>query len=227
MALNIADLFEHAVDAAAEKPAVRVGDRVATFAELEDRSNRLAHYLTSQGIGAGDHVAVYAKNSVEHVVAVLAIVKIRAVNINVNYRYVEAELNYLFDNADVVALIHERTYAPLVAACAPLHALLKTFVVIPDAVDEQSEPDSTADITSYGGVSYEDAIADQSAERDFDERSNDDLHIIYTGGTTGFPKGVMWRHEDFWRVLGGGIDFYTGNPLTEFDQSEQAKLDGR
>ena len=68
-----------------------------------------------------------------------------------------------------------------------------------------------------------DAIADQSAERDFGERSPDDIHIIYTGGTTGFPKGVMWRHEDFWRVLGGGIDFYTGEPLEEFDQSEQAK----
>ena len=54
------------------------------------------------------------------------------------------------------------------------------------------------------------------------ERSDDDLHIIYTGGTTGFPKGVMWRHEDFWRVLGGGIDFYTGEPLEEFDQSKQA-----
>ncbi len=65
-------------------------------------------------------------------------------------------------------------------------------------------------------------MADQSAERDFGERSPDDLHIIYTGGTTGFPKGVMWRHEDFWRVLGGGIDFYTGQPLEEFDQSKQA-----
>ena len=65
-------------------------------------------------------------------------------------------------------------------------------------------------------------MAGQSAERDFEERSADDIHIIYTGGTTGFPKGVMWRHEDFWRVLGGGIDFYTGEPLEEYDQSKQA-----
>ena len=115
MALNIADLFEHAVDAAPDKPALKVGDRVVTYAELETQSNKLAHYLQSQGVGVGDHVAIYAKNSIEHVVAVIAIVKIRAVNINVNYRYVEGELNYLFDNADVVALIHERPYAPLVA----------------------------------------------------------------------------------------------------------------
>lgn len=223
MALNIADLFEHAVDAAPDKPAVKVGDRVATYAELEGDANRLAHYLIEQGVKPGDHVAVYAKNSVEHVVAVLAVMKIRAVNINVNYRYVEGELNYLFDNADVVALIHERTYAPLVAKCLPKHDKLQTVVVLPDVID----PDDASDILSYGGVLYADAISGQSAERDFEPRSPDDLHIIYTGGTTGFPKGVMWRHEDFWRVLGGGIDFYSGDPLQEFDQSEQAKLDGR
>ncbi|MGY2874653.1 3-oxocholest-4-en-26-oate---CoA ligase [Marmoricola sp. URHA0025 HA25] len=223
MAINIADLFEHAVDAAPDNPAVKVGDTVVTYAELEADANRLAHYLQAQGVTAGDHVAIYAKNNIDHVVAVLAIVKIRAVNINVNYRYVEGELNYLFDNADVVALIHERSYAPLVAKCAPNHPRLKTFVAIPDVVT----PDSGEDVTSYGGVLLADAVADQSAERDFEERSPDDLHIIYTGGTTGFPKGVMWRHEDFWRVLGGGIDFYTGDPLSEYDQSEQAKQDGR
>jgi acyl-CoA synthetase (AMP-forming)/AMP-acid ligase II len=223
MALNIADLFEHAVDAAPDKPAVKVGDRTVTYAELESEANRLAHYLQSQGVRAGDHVAVYAKNSIEHVIAVLAIVKIRAVNINVNYRYVEGELNYLFDNADVVALIHERTYAPLVAKTAPNHPKLKTFVVVPDVI----EPEDRSDVSAYGGVLYADALAGQSDARDFEERSPDDLHIIYTGGTTGFPKGVMWRHEDFWRVLGGGIDFYTGEPLTEFDQSKQAAQDGR
>jgi acyl-CoA synthetase (AMP-forming)/AMP-acid ligase II len=218
MALNIADLFEHAVDAAPDNRAVKIGERVVTFRELEAESNKLAHYLSSRGVGAGDHVGIYAKNSIEHVVAVLAIVKIRAVNINVNYRYVEGELDYLFDNADVVALIHERSYAPIVAACFPKHDLLQTVVVMPDVID----PDNDADVSSYGGVLWDDALAGQSEERDFDERSADDLHIIYTGGTTGFPKGVMWRHEDFWRVLGGGIDFYTGQPLEEYDQSKQA-----
>ncbi len=223
MALNIADLFEHAVDAAPDKPAVKVGDVVISYTELEAESNRLAHFFASRGIGAGDHVGVYAKNSIEHVIAVLAILKVRAVAINVNYRYVEGELNYLFENADLVALVHERPYADLVALCAPKHEKLQTVVVIPDVLD----PTSDADISSYDGVLLADAVDGQSPERDFAERSNDDLHIIYTGGTTGFPKGVMWRHEDFWRVLGGGIDFTTGVPLEEFDQSEQAKLDGR
>ena len=118
MALNLADLFEHAVDAVPDKPAVQVGDRVVSFAELEAESNRLAHYLQAQGIGKGDHVALYAKNSVEHVVGLVAILKIRASAINVNYRYVTGELEYLFDNADVVGVIHDRTYAPLVGEVA-------------------------------------------------------------------------------------------------------------
>jgi 3-oxocholest-4-en-26-oate---CoA ligase len=218
VALNIADLFEHAVDAAPDNLALKVGDRVATYAELERDSNRLAHYLAGQGVQAGDHVAIYSKNSIEHVVAVLATVKLRATTINVNYRYVEGELDYLFDNADVVALLFERTYADLVAKCAPKHPRLTTFVALPDVTD----PDNADDISSFGGATLDEAIVGQSAERDFDERSPDDIHIIYTGGTTGFPKGVMWRHEDFWRVLGGGIDFYTGAPLEEFDQSKQA-----
>ncbi len=223
MAINIADLFEHAVDAAPDKPAVKVGERTVSYAELETEANKLAHYLQSQGVQPGDHVAVYAKNSIEHVIGVLAIVKVRAVNINVNYRYVEGELNYLFENADVVALIAERTFAPLIAKTYPNHPKLTTVVIVPDVI----EPDDQSDISAFDGVLYADAIADQSAERDFAERSPDDLHIIYTGGTTGFPKGVMWRHEDFWRTLGGGIDFYTGENLSEYDQSEQAKQDGR
>jgi len=218
VALNIADLFEHAVDAAPDNPALKVGDRVATYADLERDSNRLAHFLAARGVTAGDHVAIYSKNSIEHVIAVLATVKLRATTINVNYRYVEGELDYLFDNADVVALLFERTYADLVAKCAPKHAKLHTFVALPDITD----PDNSDDIASFGGVTLEEACAGQSAERDFGERSADDIHIIYTGGTTGFPKGVMWRHEDFWRVLGGGIDFYTGEPLDEYDQSKQA-----
>ena len=218
MALNIADLFEHAVDAAPDNLALKVGERTATYADLEREANRLAHYLASRGVRAGDHVAIYAKNSIEHVVAVLATVKLRATTINVNYRYVEGELDYLFDNADVVALLFERTYADLVGRCAPKHPQLHTYVALPDV----TAPDDESELSSFGGVTLEEALTGHSAERDFDERSADDIHIIYTGGTTGFPKGVMWRHEDFWRVLGGGIDFYTGEPLEEMSQSSQA-----
>lgn len=218
MALNIADLFEHAVDAVPEKPAVQVGERVITFAELEAESNRLAHYLQAQGIGTGDHVGLYAKNSIEHVIALIAILKVRAVAINVNYRYVAGELEYLFDNADLAGLVHDRVYAPLVAEVMPKVAPMKAIVAVPNPL----EPDDASDLSPFGGVTLEDAVAGQSDARDFGERSPDDIHIIYTGGTTGFPKGVMWRHEDFWRVLGGGIDFMTAEPLEEYDQSKKA-----
>lgn len=222
MALNLADLFEHAVDAAPAKVSVQVGDRKVTYAELERESNKLAHYLAGQGIGKGDHVGLYSKNSVEHVIALLAILKIRAVAINVNYRYVAGELEYLFGNADLKALVHDRVYAPLVAEVSPNLAGLKTFVAVPNPL----EPHDDSDLSPFGGVTLEEAQAGQSDVRDFGERGPDDIHVIYTGGTTGFPKGVMWRHEDFWRVLGGGIDFMTGVPLEEYDQSKQAAGDG-
>lgn len=218
MALNIADLFEHTVDVVPDRAVVQVGDRRVTYAELEADANRLAHFLAGRGIGPGDHVGIYARNSIEHVVALLAVFKIRAVAINVNYRYVEGELDYLIGNSDMVALLHERPFAAKVAAVAPGHEAVRTVVALPDPTD----PDSDADVSAYGGVLWADALAGQSAERDFGERSNDDVYIVYTGGTTGFPKGVVWRHEDFWRVLGGGIDFMSGAWLEEHDQSRQA-----
>src|SRR3954451_3262857 len=102
MALNIADLFEHAVDVVPDRVAIVVGDRKLTYRELDEASNRLANHLFAQGFGPGDHIGIYGQNSVEWVVAMLAAFKVRAVPININFRYVEDELLYLFDNADLV-----------------------------------------------------------------------------------------------------------------------------
>jgi 3-oxocholest-4-en-26-oate---CoA ligase len=216
VAVNIADLFEHAVDAFPERAAIACGERVVTFAELEGRANQLAHYLAAQGVEPGNHVGLYARNSIEAIETMIAAYKLRAVPINVNYRYVENELRYLFDNADLVALVHDRTFADRVAAVLPDAPRLHTVLVIEDG--------SAADSTNYGGVSFETAIEHASTKRDFTERAPDDLYVLYTGGTTGNPKGVMWRHEDVWRVLGGGIDFVTGEPLPdEWAQSEKGK----
>ncbi len=214
MAINIADLFEHAVDAVPDRLALVVGERRLTYAELDTEANRIAHHLAAHGVGHGSHVGVYAKNGVEHVVSLLAVTKLRAVAININYRYVENELDYIFDNADLVALVHDRGYAPLVARCAPKHDKLGHVLVIEDGTD--------ADHSSYGGVAWGDAREEGKPGRDFEPRSNDDVWIVYTGGTTGYPKGVMWRHEDIWRTLGGGIDFMTGERLEEHDQSRKA-----
>lgn len=207
MALNIADLVEHAVDLVPERVAVICGDQQVTFAELEARVNRLAHHLARHGVRAGSHVGVYARNSIEAIEAMVAAYKLRAVAINVNYRYVQNELRYIFDNADLVALVHERSYADRVADVLPDSPLLRHTVVIDDGSD--------ADFESYGGVAYADALADGSPDRDFGERTADDRYVLYTGGTTGHPKGVLWRHEDVWRVLGGGINFVTGEPVKD------------
>lgn len=221
MALNIADLFEHAVDAVPDRLVLRVADRAVTYAELERDANRLAHHLQDRGFSAGDHIGIYARNSIEHVVALLAIFKVRGVAINVNYRYVEAELDYLFENSDMAGLLVESAYVPQVAATFPRHEQLRHVVVLPDATDRGRQA-GTDELAAFGGVAWDDAIANQDDARDFGARSADDLYIVYTGGTTGFPKGVMWRHEDFWRVLGGGIDFMSGEWLDEYAQSKQA-----
>ena len=207
MAANIADLFEHAVDAFGERVAMACGERSITYAELEQSANRMAHFLRSRGVGVGDHVGLYAGNSIEAVVTMIAVYKIRAVVVNVNYRYVENELQYLFGDAEITALVHDRRYASRVAQVLPAVAGLHTVVALADGTD--------TDISVYGGVAYADALAAGDPARSFGERSGDDIYLLYTGGTTGYPKGVLWRQEDVWRALGGGVDFMSGIALPD------------
>jgi 3-oxocholest-4-en-26-oate---CoA ligase len=202
VALNIADLAEHAIDAVPDRVALICGDEQLTYAELEEKANRLAHYLMAQGVRQDDKVGLYCRNRIEIVIAMLGIVKAGAILVNVNYRYVEGELRYLFDNSDMVALVHERQYADRVANVLPDTPNVKTVLVVDDGSD--------TDYQRYGGVEFYSGIAQGSPDRDFGERSADAIYLLYTGGTTGFPKGVMWRHEDIYRVLLGGTDFATG-----------------
>jgi acyl-CoA synthetase (AMP-forming)/AMP-acid ligase II len=207
MAWNIADLIEHAVDAVPDRVALIVADRSITYAELDADANRLAHHLAAQGVGPLDHVGVYGFNSIEFVETIFAAYKLRAVPINVNYRYVEAELRYLFDDADLVALVHDARFASQIGAVRDALPRLRHLVAIDDGTG--------TDTSAIGSVRYADALAGASAARDFAPRSDDDIYILYTGGTTGMPKGVVWRHEDVLRVLGGGIDFNTGEKFTD------------
>ncbi|MCB1266168.1 MAG: acyl-CoA synthetase [Mycobacterium sp.] len=215
MALNIADLAEHTIDAVPDRVALICGEERITFAELEEKANRLAHYLMDHGVGKGDKVGLYCRNRIEIVIAMLGIVKAGAIAVNINYRYVEAELRYLFENSDMVALVHERRYADRVANVLTDTPEVRTVLVVQDGTD--------GDYSRYGGVDFDEAIAQGSPERDFGPRSADDIYLLYTGGTTGFPKGVMWRHEDIYRVLLGGTDFATGEFVAdEYDHAKQA-----
>jgi len=216
MAPTIADLFEHAVDLVPDRLALACGDHAVSYAQLEERANRLAHHLAAHGVGKGAHVGVQGHNSIEAVIAIVAAYKLRAVAVNVNYRYLENELRYLYRNADLVAVVHDRRYTDRVASVRPDVPELRHAVVIEDG--------SGAALPEGHGVSFADALAAGAPERDFGERSGDDTYVLYTGGTTGMPKGVLWRHEDVWRALGGGVDFMTGEPLAdEWQQSRAGK----
>src|SRR5690606_15689066 len=146
------------------------------------------------GIGTGDHIGVYGSNSVEWIEAALAAYKVRAVPVNVNYRYVEEELRYLFDNADLKAVVYDRGLAPRVQAVRGSLPLLEHLIHMDGTGGDGDEaPEVAAAIDSLGSTDFESAMAEGSPDRDFPERSADDHYVLYTGGTTGMPKGVVWR----------------------------------
>src|SRR5574341_124346 len=215
MQFNLADLLEAVADAVPEREALVCGDRRLTFRDLDSRATRLANHLSANGIGAGDHIGLYLYNCTEYMEAALAAYKLRGIAININYRYVEEELRYIFDNADLKALVHHREFSPRIEAVAPEMPLLKHFIAVED--------DSGADMSALGSVSYEEALAAASAGRNFGPRSGGDLYILYTGGTTGMPKGVMWRQEDlFFTALMGGNP-YGAPPENPEDVAENAR----
>lgn len=210
MEFNLADLFEASVDAFPDREYLVADGKRLTYGGLEARANRLAHHLAAQGIGPGDHVGIYAFNSTEWVETAWAVFKLRAVWININYRYVHDELRYLFANADLKALVHQRQFSPNVAELVPELPGLAHVVVVDD---DSGEPDPVAD-----AVDYEQALQGGSPERDFGPRSGDDLYILYTGGTTGLPKGVVWPHRNVFYALGGGIDAMSGERVVRPEQ---------
>ena len=140
MALNIADLAEHAIDAVPDRVALICGDEQLTYAQLEEKANRLAHYLQEQGVKKDDKVGLYCRNRIEIVIAMVGIVKAGAILVNINYRYVEGELRYLFENSDMVALVHERQYSERVANVLPDTPNVKTILVIDDGSESPTAP---------------------------------------------------------------------------------------
>ena len=204
MHFTLADMFEDVVDHVPDREALYAEGRRLTFRQLDERANRLAHHFASVGIGHGDHVGCHMMNGTEYLETMLALFKVRAVPVNVNFRYVRDELRYLYDDADLVAVVFDAEFAAAVAEVGPAVPSLRHLVAVGDTDGVALPP---------GTVRYEEALAAQPAGRDgFPERSGDDLFIIYTGGTTGMPKGVMWRQEDlFFAGMGGGNP--TGEPV--------------
>ncbi|SES22942.1 Acyl-CoA synthetase (AMP-forming)/AMP-acid ligase II [Streptomyces sp. yr375] len=205
MEYNLADLFESVVDVAADREALVYVDhpgtgaeRRLTYAELDAAANRIGHHLLDSGLRPGEHLGLHLYNGVEYLQTVLGCLKARIVPVNVNYRYVEEELVYLYRDADLVALVFDAEFTDRVAGALPQTPALRHLIRVGPAGE--------------GIVSFAEAEAGGSAGRGFPARSGDDQFIIYTGGTTGLPKGVMWRQEDlFFSGLGGGSP--TGEPV--------------
>ena len=188
---HIADLFELVAEAIPDRPALVGGDHRLTYGELDERSNRLANHLIANGLEPGATISIYAWNRTEWVESLFGAYKARAIPINVNYRYLADELRYILDDSKSEALVFERSFAPIVAAVIADLPRLRQLIVLEDGSDQPLDG-------LPGVVRYEDALADASPERVDIERSPDDLYIMYTGGTTGMPKGVMWRNEDLY-----------------------------
>jgi acyl-CoA synthetase (AMP-forming)/AMP-acid ligase II len=195
---NLADLFECVAGAVPDREVVVWRDSRLTYRRLDERANRLAHGLEARGIGVGDHVGILTYSRPEYLEAMIASYKIRAVPINVNYRYVAEELAYLFGDAQLRALVLEAGFAPVVTSTLGRLPQLEHLIIVSDGSD--------GDAALPGAVAYEKVLASSPDHPDFEPRSGDDLYIAYTGGTTGLPKGVVWRQEDiFFATMTPGV----------------------
>lgn len=219
MAHNFADLFEHAADAYGDdRLAVVEDDRRLTYTGLEEEANRWSSALSSLGVGAADHVAVHLRNGVDCLALILGILKLRAVPISVNYRYSGSELRYLYDYSDACVLVFHREFGAAVTEAAEGLGGVRHTIVVDDGSGVEPLPQGVLDAGEI--------LAAASPGRLAVERSADDLFLVFTGGTTGKPKGVMWRQEDLWRSLGGGADYHTGEPVPDEFHQSRAGLGG-
>lgn len=213
MDFNLASVHEAIAAAIPDRECIVFRDRRLTWAQVTDRTRRLANALASAGLGARaegrtglgghesheDHLAIYLHNGNEYLESMIGAFKARVGPINVNYRYVADELRYLLDNSRAQAIVYHSSFAETLAEVLPDLPELRTLLQVSD--------DSTNDLLP-GAMWYEDALADASPDLPAAAAgwSPDDLYILYTGGTTGMPKGVLWRqHDIFMSVMGGRV----------------------
>jgi 3-oxocholest-4-en-26-oate---CoA ligase len=197
------------------------GEQRFSYADIVARSNRLAAYLHSRGLGchtersglAGhetgqDLIGLYAYNGNEFVEALLGAFAARVAPFNVNFRYVKTELQYLLADSGVTALLYHAAFAPRVAEVLPDLPQLRVLIQIAD---------DSGNALLDGAVDYETIIGSDPPEPTL-QHSPDDLYVLYTGGTTGMPKGVLWRQHDIFMTSFGGRNLMTGEPTASVEE---------
>jgi acyl-CoA synthetase (AMP-forming)/AMP-acid ligase II len=208
MDFNLAEIHEAIAAAVPERECIVHGARRLSWGEVDERSRRLANLLRARGLGevrerdalAGwesgqDHLALYLYNGCEYLEGMLGAFKARVAPFNVNYRYVEEELLYLMRDARPRAILYHASFAPLLAKILPQLEGIDLLLQVADGSGNAPLP---------GALDYEEALAASSPAREQRALSPDDLYVVYTGGTTGMPKGVLWRQADiFVTALGG------------------------
>lgn len=174
-----------------DQPALIHGERMLTWGDFTRRTNNLARGLIDNGVNPGDKIAFYMRNCPEYCEGIGAAFKASLTHVNVNYRYIDHELIYLLDNSDATVVIYHSEFQSHVDAIRGELPRVKLWLAVSDG--EQSP--------------YEEFVEDGDGTSPGVKHSPDDLLFLYTGGTTGMPKGVMWQHTDVYQALGGG-----GNP---------------
>lgn len=221
MEFTVPAALDAVAEAIGDRDLLIQGERRYTYADIVDRSNRLASYLHSRGLGThtprsalGGHevgqdlLGIYAYNGSEYVEALLGSFRARVAPFNVNYRYVKSELSYLLADAGARALVYHAAFAPRVAEILPELPNLEVLIQIAD--------DSGNELLD-GAVDYEEALASAPATPPPVEPSPDDLYVLYTGGTTGMPKGVLWRQHDIFVTSFGGRNMFDGSVIESYD----------
>jgi 3-oxocholest-4-en-26-oate---CoA ligase len=221
MDVNLADICAAIADALPDRCAlVCDGDRLS-YPELMSRSNQVAQHLIAAGIAPDETVGLYMLNSVAYIESLLGCMAARTIPVNINYRYTGNELSFLLGSANLAALIVDAEHAPLAAAVAPSCPSLRHVLIVggdPAAVSGAAESRAAASFPAGVTVlSYAEAVGAAPDVRPGNGRSGDDKLIIYTGGTTGLPKGVLWRHEDFFFAALAGGNHY-GEPRQSIEE---------
>jgi len=207
-AWTFADVWEAIAALQPDQPALIQGDRVVSWGRFDARADALAAHLVASGLSPEAKVAAYLYNGPEYLETYYAAFKAGLAPINTNYRYGGDELTYLFDNADAEAVVFHASFAPVLEPLRDKLTTVKRWIAV-------AEPGYAAPAWADD---YETAVATAPPQRPFKApwgRSPDDLLLLYTGGTTGMPKGVMWRQDDLFNVIGAGGHALMGLPPLE------------